>query len=131
MEQNIKPGQERSVSNALTDLNSRIRALESKYNLLGEKVVVINQSMLQEFKRILDEIKIIDEDVVELKKELSDLKNILNHIMQEMGDFARKENLKVLEKYINLWNPLNFTTLDEVKKLIKEEKEVKEKNGKK
>ncbi len=36
---------------------------------------------------------------------------------EELEFFARKENLKVLEKYINLWNPLNFVTKEEVLEL--------------
>jgi len=41
-------------------------------------------------------------------------------IIKELDIFAKKEQLKVLEKYINLWNPLNFVTTKEVEKIIEE-----------
>ena len=34
----------------------------------------------------------------------------------------RKEQIKVLEKYINMWNPLNFVTEEEVLELIEKNK---------
>ncbi|MBI4448282.1 hypothetical protein HY643_04840, partial [Candidatus Woesearchaeota archaeon] len=37
-----------------------------------------------------------------------------------LTSFAKKENVKVLEKYINLWNPLNFVTREEAKRIAKE-----------
>ena len=51
---------------------------------------------------------------------LNNMKETNMHIIKELQGFARKENLKVLEKYINFWNPLNFTTEEEVIKLIEE-----------
>jgi len=35
--------------------------------------------------------------------------------------FARKDTLKVLEKYINMWDPLKFTTEEDVMRIVKGE----------
>jgi len=54
----------------------------------------------------------------EIKETLEIIKETSRNLVKEMSFFARKEQLKVLEKYINMWNPLNFVTKEEVLELI-------------
>ena len=111
----------------------RLRVLESKYNLMRDRMFLINQNMIQEYKKLIAEIKTIDSEIRDVKRNLFELKNVLQHVIKEMRFFAKKENLKVLEKYINYWNPLNFVTENEVVQIMKNQfdKESKEinKNG--
>jgi len=109
----------------LSDLNIRTRTLEGKYNILGERLLVVNQNMIEEYKKIIKEAKTHEDDIIELKKEIENLKEILKQILKEIDSFAKKENIKVLEKYINLWNPLKFVTEQEVEELIKKQLEQK------
>jgi len=87
--------------------------------------------MIDQYKRLGDEIRTINEDVKEIKSDLSTIRDITKNTVKELEFFARKENLKVLEKYINLWNPLNFVTKEEVLELIKIKKKVKNAKTKK
>ncbi|MFH1210004.1 MAG: hypothetical protein V1663_04415 [archaeon] len=100
----------------------RVRILESKYNTMRERLLLINQNMIDEYKKVSEELKEVNQDMKDLKKELFEVREALNKIVYELQFFARKDNLKVLEKYINMWNPLHFVTEEEVLKLIKEEK---------
>jgi signal transduction protein with GAF and PtsI domain len=109
----------------LSDLNIRTRTLEGKYNILGERLLVVNQNMIEEYKKIIKEAKTHEDDIIELKKEIENLKEILKQILKEIDSFAKKENIKVLEKYINLWNHLKFVTEQEVEELIKKQLEQK------
>ncbi len=111
----------------IADLNNRVRILESKYNLSRERTFVINQNMIDEYKKSTEEIRLINSDLKDIKKDLFRFKEILKNLVKDSENFARKENLKVLEKYINFWNPLNFVTEKEVVDLIKKHN----KNGKK
>lgn len=40
-----------------------------------------------------------------------------------MEHFSRKEDVRVLEKYINLWNPMKFVTEEDVKRILSSKKE--------
>jgi len=100
----------------------RVRILESRYNVMRERLLLINQNMIDEYKRLNDELKEMNEDVKDLKKELFEIKEALNKIIYELQFFARKDNLLVLEKYINMWNPLHFVTEEDVLKIIKEKR---------
>lgn len=105
----------------LVDMNARVRDLEGKYNLMRDRVLLINQNMIEEYKKTVNEIRVVNSDVKDIKKEIFQIKETLRHLIQEIDFFARKEDVKLLEKYINLWNPMNFTTEKEVVRIVQEE----------
>lgn len=110
----------------VVEIVNRIRVLESKYSQLGERVLMINQNMISGYKNAIKDVRAVEENIKDIKTDINKIKNILKHLTEEASDFAKKDSLKVLEKYINLWNPLNFVTETDVKRIIKEEL----KNGK-
>lgn len=119
MVQQIQEGNE--LQNFLLDMNSRVRDLEGRYNMLRDRVLIINQNMIEEYKRTLNELRVVNSDVKDVKKDIFQIKETLRHLIQEIDFFARKEDVKLLEKYINLWNPMNFTTEKEVIRIVQEE----------
>ena len=110
------------------DSSERVRILESRYNLMRERLLLINQNMIDEYKKISEDIKIIESELKELKKDMFEIKEVLHKIVYELQFFAKKDTLKVLEKYINMWNPLSFVTEEEVLNLIKNSKKRGTKN---
>ena len=104
------------------DSFERVRILESKYNIMRERLLLINQNMIDEYKKLNEDIKIIEDELKELKKDIFEIKEILHKIAYELQFFAKKDSLKVLEKYINMWNPLNFVTEEDVLNIIKQSK---------
>lgn len=117
------------VESELIDLVNRMRSLESRYELLAEKLLVVNQNMINEYKKVAQEIRAVKTEMSILREGLGELKNILKHLTEEAGMFARKEELKALEKYINMWSPLKFVTESDVKRIVSEIK-VKARQGK-
>ncbi len=107
-----------SPEEVLFDVNSRVRSLEGKYNLLRDRVLIINNNMIEEYKKVMGEIKFIDSEIKDIKGDVFKLKESIRHLIQEVELFARKEDVQFLEKYINLWNPMKFTTEEDVVKLI-------------
>jgi hypothetical protein len=103
------------------DVIGRVRALEGKYNLLRDRALMINQNMIDSIQRNNGEFVSLNDDVKQIKHDIFELKETIRHLVEELGNFSRKEDVKVLEKYINLWNPLKFVTEDDVRKIIKEE----------
>ncbi|MBS3144473.1 hypothetical protein J4208_02710 [Candidatus Woesearchaeota archaeon] len=112
----MQEGQE--ITQVIVDLNNRIRTLENKYNLLGERLLVVNQNMIEEYKRLLREMKIINEDLREMRQETMLTQDAMRNMVKEMELFAKKEQVRVLEKYIDLINPMRFVTTEEVESLI-------------
>ncbi len=102
----------------INELGNRLRILESKQSLISEKTLIMNQNMIEEYKRIMKEMKIIDMETKEIKKDLANVKNIVKHLTEEASKFAKQSDVKVLEKYIKLWSPMNFVTEKQVEDMI-------------
>lgn len=110
--------QETDLSTILSDLNSRVRILESKYNTFGERLLVVNQNMIEEYKKLMSETKAIESELRELQREIMHMKESTRDLVKEMQFFAKKDSVKVLEKYINIWDPLKYVTEKEVEKIV-------------
>lgn len=111
------------LSYPAVDVNARIRIIENKYNLLGERILIMNKNMIEEYKKLIKHVRAIDSELKELKHDIFVLRDAVKRISEELDGFAKKQDLKVVEKYINLWNPVNFVTEEEVKKIIKRVKD--------
>ncbi|MBS3145725.1 hypothetical protein J4414_02890 [Candidatus Woesearchaeota archaeon] len=109
------------TSYLINDLNARVRLLEERYMQLRENLELINDNMVEEQKEVLKRVKGLSEEIKKSKKDVEELNSTINHIIKEVSLFARKDTLKVLEKYINMWNPMKFTTEEDVMQIIKRE----------
>lgn len=112
---------ETSSTDYLITLNSRLRLLEERYQQLRDNIELLNQNMIGSYRKITKETRMINDDIKDIKKDMLTIKEVLEKIIKEASLFARKDSLKILEKYINMWNPLNFVTEKEVEKIIKEQ----------
>ena len=108
------------VSSQLNSINSRMRMLEERMNNLNRKIEINENSDLEAKKKFNLEIKTTNSDFLEMKRELESVKERIETIMREIPNFASREEVMVLKKYIDLWEPLNFVTRDELEKKLKE-----------
>ena len=104
----------------LADMNNRVRSLETKYSIFGERLLIVNKNMIEEYKKIMKEMKAIDADLQKMKVELVETKSIIKSIVTEMDLFAKKGQVKVLEKYLDLWSPMHFVTEEQVNQLVEQ-----------
>ena len=87
---------------------------------MRERLVVTDNNMVEEFRRMSEQMKELNTELKQAKSEVFKLRETLKDVIKEMSSFASSQELKVLESYINTWNPLNFMTEKEVLSLIKE-----------
>lgn len=110
-------------SGVTTDMNSlsrRLRLLEEGFTNLRRFFQVTEENIIAKNKHFSAEIRTLASDIVEVRKEIQELKDKLLIVIRELQTVARKEDVKVLEKYINLWNPVKFVTQNEVEQIIDE-----------
>lgn len=111
--------QQPNYDSIISELINRIRVLESKQNLFSEKLLVMNQNMIEEYKKVSAHIKKVSSGINAAQEDIENIKNVVRHLSEEAGKFAIREDVKILEKYINLWDPLKFVTEKEVMEIIK------------
>ncbi|MBU2590193.1 MAG: hypothetical protein KKA65_00855 [Nanoarchaeota archaeon] len=108
-------------ADVVIELTNRLRVLESKNSLLNERLLVVNQNMIEEYKKLIKDIRSIESEIRDVKNDMQNIKKILKHLTDEAANFAKKDEIRLLEKYIKLWNPLNFVTETDVKNIVERE----------
>lgn len=102
----------------LTEVIRILRTLEDRYNNLIKKVQLTDQNMLQEHKRLNKELKIVDSDLIDAKKELNELDYKFGLIVKELEVCAKKQDVNLIKKYIELWQPMDFIRKKDADKLV-------------
>lgn len=108
------------ISEELESTINRLRVLEERYNNLKIELRVTEENMINRGKRVTTDIKTLTLDINELRKEINEIKDKILIIIKELQGCAKKEDLKVLQKYIDMWEPMNFVTHNEVNEIIEE-----------
>lgn len=108
----------RDYSSDIIQVSRRIKVLEEGMNNLRKKVLVNEQNDLNRYKKILTEEKATLDEVNELKQEIENINRLIKEVISELRSGARREDVEVLKKYIDMWNPINFVTEETVEKMI-------------
>ena len=114
--------------NLSSNPSERLRVLESEYSLTRDRISILNQAFLESYKKLSQELRLLHQEIHNLKSEISELKLTNNHLIQEIPHLAKKDQVKILEKYINLWNPLHFATQSDLQEMLKQIKQRGEKH---
>lgn len=109
-----------AVHRTLSDISSGIRILEDRYYNLRKKTQLTDQALLEAQKSFSEERRILYDQIMEAKMKLQDVVESIEIMRQELRDAVRQKDLKVIEKYLDMWEPLQFVTREEVEKLIEQ-----------
>ena len=109
-----------SFSNDISNLDRRLRLLEEGFTNIRRALQVTEQNMVSKNKMFSTEIRTIMSDIGDIKKEIAEIKEKIMGLIKELQTNAKRDEVKVLEKYINLWNPVKFVTQNEVQQIVKE-----------
>ena len=101
-------------------VSARVRIGEERYGDLRKKMLVVEQNMLTNHKKAMTEIKALQSDLLELKRTLQTVEDRIITIIKEIRLTARKEDIDVLRRYMDLWDPVKFITHQQVEKIIDE-----------
>lgn len=94
----------------------RLKDTEERMNLLKERLLLLNQTFIGEQDRINAELSAIKESIRLVKEDTEKIRDGMEHIIRESAEFARKEEVGILERYIKMFEPLK-----ENKRVKKEE----------
>jgi len=109
-----------SFSEDISNLSRRLRMLEEGFTNLRRALQVTEQNMLDKNKIFTTELRTILSDISDMKKDINDVKEKIMEIVKELQTSAKRDEVKLLEKYINYWNPVKFVTQNEVQQIVKE-----------
>ena len=117
---NMPPANNFNVNEDVSGINRRVKVLEERYTNLRGKFQLIEQNILHKNKTFFTEIKTLNLEITEVKKEINEVKDKILVLIKELESFARRESVDILKKYIDLWNPINFVTKNEIEVIVRE-----------
>lgn len=107
-----------AVSALLSDFASRVKALEEKFYLMRERVLMLTRNFVKRERELRKEMSLIQEENKDLRLELKRFSDRIESLFSQHEDFARKEELAVVEKYFKLFEPIKFVTAEEVNETV-------------
>lgn len=108
------------ISNQLNNLSRRLRTLEERYTNLRKNTQLTDQNIIQFNKNFNREITTQASDINDLRREFDDLREKARLIVKELVGCAKSEDVKTLERYVNLWDPIHFVQRTEVEKIVED-----------
>lgn len=87
-----------------------VKALESKVNNLVREMDLLKNSSIKKTEEMRKELKMMDEELLAIKSEQQKTSEKMDLIIKELKQTAGVEELMVLKKYVDLWNPMTFVT---------------------
>lgn len=106
------------LSSEVSSASSRLRVLEERYGNLRKKSQMTDQSLLDFEKDLRSEIKSLNEDFLDIKKGLSEINENLVLMTSELKSTVKQSDFKMIESYVDMWQPMSFVTRDDLKKVL-------------
>ena len=91
----------------------RLSASEEKLGVLEERLLLLNQTFIAEQDKTNLELSSMKEAMRLIKEDTEKIKSGIGKIIKETSEFARKEELEILERYIKMWDPIKNITKEE------------------
>jgi len=104
----------------IAELATRLRLNEQRTGELRKQLSFVEQNMISNHRAAMSQIKTAQEDLVRIKQRIQNIEDTLLKITKEFRMVARKEDVDIIKRYVDLWDPVKFVTLDQVERMINE-----------
>ncbi len=115
--QKSTPGQDK-LSKLIGEVSSSLRILEDRYSNLRKKTQLTDQTLLEMQRQFFKEKRLLSDEIVEIKMKLSELAEELAVMSSELKNAVKQNDFKVLDKYLDMWEPMQFVTRKEAEEII-------------
>ncbi len=95
-----------------------VKGLESKVNTLLREIDLVKNDTMKKNGDLRREIKVLGEEVLELKRVQEMMRRMMDLMVQELKQTAGREEIQVLRKYVDFWNPMTFVTSRDVERVV-------------
>ncbi len=116
-----KPGPEEVlnlVGNEFMKLNRRINLIESRMDGMQDHLDLVDNNLVEKHKSAISEVRDLQAEMRTLQSQMRELSELLKRAAGRMSDFASRDDVKVMERYMKYWSPLAYTTKSEVESMI-------------
>ena len=95
-----------------------VKGLESKVNNLLREVDLIKNDFIKKQNNVKKDLKTVNDDLLELKRNQDKMLEKMDLIIKELQRTAAVEEVQVIKKYLEFWNPMTFVTQRDLDRAI-------------
>ncbi len=103
----------------VNDIATRLKILEERYLTLRRKSQLSEQNIVEAQKDYFEELQLLNESVLSVKHTMRELSEKMGLLGEEVNHFAQKNDLTMLERYVEFWEPMDFVTRKEVNDFLR------------
>lgn len=101
-------------SKSLVSVVERQKDLENKIDIMDEKIELLDHNSIREIKKLSSDIKHLRDEIHDIKADLEQIKEFQIKVKKQFKITSTKDEVQKLERYIDLWNPMQFATREEL-----------------
>lgn len=102
----------------LSDLSTRIRDLEERNNSMKERVMMLGQNLINTKENIEERVIMMEKQNSQINLDLKKLKSEINSLSSEINNFARKDEIILVERMLKDFQPLEFVRKKDVEEML-------------
>ena len=113
--------QQNPVSALLAEFSTRLNETEEKQRLVRDRALLIGQNLInskEDFEKEFFETK---KEIMEINSEIKTLKQLVQRIINEIPNLARKSEIEILENQMRIFQPIEFARIKDVEIIVKKE----------
>ncbi|MBI2572294.1 hypothetical protein HYV86_00375 [Candidatus Woesearchaeota archaeon] len=95
-----------------------VKGLEAKTNNLLRETSLLKSDSIKKVTDLRKEVKLLSDEFLEIKRTNDAISQKMDLIIKELKKTAGQEEVMVLRKYIDLWNPLTFVTQRDLERMV-------------
>ena len=106
------------INALLAEFGTRLNEVEEKQRLIRDRALLIGENLISIKEDFENENLGIKKQINLINQELKDLKKLVNRIINEIPNLARKSELEILENQTKIFQPLELARIKDVENMI-------------
>ncbi len=107
------------VKKQVSGVSARMKLVEGHIDTMRSHIDLLDNSLIEKHKAVVQEVRSVEDSVRGLRADIDTVKDLTERIAKRLEDLASREQVKILERYVSLWQPMNFVTRSEVETVVK------------
>lgn len=120
-EKEVQPQGLDPVQKGIGDLSRRLRVLEERYVVLRRKGQLTEENLMSDIKDVREEVEKTRQEALELRRLMADIDDKLDRFLEQVKTAAPRQDVLVLKKYLEMWDPIQYVTRDEVRRAVQKD----------
>jgi len=108
------------MSGQITGIATRIKLSEERYGNLQKRNQLTEETLLELEREMTAEVRAALQQVAQLRRHVGEVSQKVDAIQGELVGFVKRHEFAVVERYMDLWQPMRFVTRDAALRIVED-----------